>query len=463
MLFNNHRIYVMPFMTSLWKAGEKIPDARPMKLWRIGLVAISLSLFFSRPANAQFKNIILNSGANQAEIPELNPSVVIDRRNSNLIVVATDPDNLYISSDGGNSWQKSEITSPEGVGGSNVLLSDRKGNLFDFHLSLNSSTGRKERIICQSSKDGGTTWIELGNTGLAGADVRHPGIGINSRSGDFLLVWTQFDEYASQDPTKKSMIMLSQSKDGKKWSAPLQVSQQGGDCKNGDMTTQGASAIISKDGYMLTAWAMNQKIYLDRSLNKGTVWLTNDIEVEKQPGGWSLDIPGLKDGNGLPTLKIDKTSDRYVGSLYIVWADQRNGDGDTDIWFSRSLNFGDNWIPAFRVNDDDKGKHQFLPAFDVDQTNGHLYIVYYDRRDYDDDRTDVYLAYSVDHGATFNNVRISETPFSADGMASLGEHISISANKGVIVPVWTRIDNGIATVITTVIKDEELQTQSTGQ
>src|SRR5258707_11088133 len=35
-------------------------------------------------------------------------------------------------------------------------------------------------------------------------------------------------------------------------------------------------------------------------------------------------------------------------------------------------------------------RSQFLPWITVDQTNGSVYIVYYDRRSYDDLQTDVY-------------------------------------------------------------------------
>jgi hypothetical protein len=279
---------------------------------------------------------------------------------------------------------------------------------------------------------------------------------MNSRSGEFLLLWTQFDQYGSADDAHKSMIMLSQSKEGKKWSEPVRLTSSEGDCSNGDRTPRGGTAVVSRDGYMVAAWSQNERLFVDRSFNKGGTWLTNDIEIEKQPGGWSFDIPGLEETNGMPTLLIDKSSDRYAGSLYLIWADQRNGEDDTDIWFSRSLNYGDSWTPAMKINDDEKGSHQFMPAVAIDQTTGNLYIVYYDRRAYDDDRTDVYLAYSKDHGNTFSNVKISEAPFKTGTAPSLGDYIGIDASNGIVVPVWTRIDEGISSIIATVIKEADL-------
>jgi hypothetical protein len=92
----------------------------------------------------------------------------------------------------------------------------------------------------------------------------------------------------------------------------------------------------------------------------------------------------------------------------------------------------------------------------IDQTTGFIYILYYDRRDYEDNQTDVYLAYSVDSGNTFTNVKISESPFIPTDTEFFGDYLNISAHKGVITPIWARMDNGITSIWTTVIKHDDL-------
>jgi hypothetical protein len=109
-----------------------------------------------------------------------------------------------------------------------------------------------------------------------------------------------------------------------------------------------------------------------------------------------------------------------------------------------------------RLNKDDKGKHQFLPWMAVDQVTGYIYIVYYDRRAYDDLQTDVYLAYSIDGGSSFKEVKISETPFIPSDNKFFGDYTNISAHNGIITPIWTRMDNGRTSVYTAVIKQEDL-------
>ncbi len=178
--------------------------------------------------------------------------------------------------------------------------------------------------------------------------------------------------------------------------------------------------------------------------------------VAKQEGGWTLTIPGLDRSNGLPVLAIDNSLGKYRGMLYLLWADQRNGEDDTDIWLTRSLNRGDYWSKPVRVNNDDSRAHQFLPWITVDPTNGHLYVVYYDRRNYADNQTDVYLSYSFDGGNNFKEVKISESPFTPEAGTFFGDYTNIDAFGGVITPIWTRMDKGKTSVWTTIIKDEEL-------
>lgn len=396
---------------------------------------------------AQFINIKLCE-ANESRSPG-GPAVVISRKDP-AILVAAYGQYVFHSSDQGKNWERTEINSS--FGGDPVLASDRKGMIYNFFLSKEPAG----KIICRTSRDEGTTWEEKGSIGSGRGEIRFSRVFMHPKSGEIYLSWTQYDNYGSEDAADKSNIFFSRSKDGKKWDDPILVSQLAGNCRNDDMTTQGSSQAVTLDGLMFVTWAMNQKIIMDRSFNKGSTWLTNDILVADQYGGSSMKIPGLEKCNGMPLLKVDNSPSRYHGTLFLLWADQKNGEDDTDIWFSRSTSYGDNWTPPQRINDDGKGKHQFLPAMCVDQTNGYIYIVYYDRRNYDDEQTDVYLAYSADNGNSFKNVKISEQPFLPHDNDPVSDYINIDAYRGVITPIWSRVDNGKTSVYMTVIKQEDL-------
>ncbi len=405
-------------------------------------------MVISALARGQVKSVSVAEGEKA-----FNPSVAVNRKTPGNFLVATG-EGIYYSSDEGKTWQKSQSDVPAAI--EHRVLSDRKGDLYDFFLALNPESNRFDRIVCQSSRDGGITWQALGTINVADKDLRHLNVSIQNKSGEFMLTWTQYDKYGSDNPEHKSNIMHAQSKDGKKWSSALQVNQLSGDCMDRGQTPKGAMPAINSRAMMFVAWAMNQRIYIDRSFNKGETWLTNDIFIADQPGGWFFNIPGMKRSEGLPEFLVDNSSGRYNGTLFLIWADQRNGANDTDIWFLRSVNFGDNWTSALRVNDDETGKHQYMPAMAVDQSDGSVYVIYYDRRSYDDDRTDVYLAYSTDNGTSFKNVKVSDEPFIPGADIDLGTYISIDAHQGTIVPVWTVVKEGKVHTQVTVIKKDDL-------
>jgi hypothetical protein len=416
-----------------------------------GLMLVVACVLVPGPATAQYNNIVLTPEG----VSEYEPSVVINRKNPKIIIVAASR-NVYRSSDGGTTWETCKLSPEVANHGGNIVVSDRKGDLYLFHLS-GEAGGRTDRIACQTSKDFGATW-SLAGVMTATGDIRNPSITMDSKS-EFLMVWTQHDAYGSDDASHHSRIMIAESKEGKKWSTPIALSREG-DCRDGNATPKAAGVVISREGYRVSTWSHEQKIYADRSFDKGRMWLSNDIEVEKQPGGTNLVIPGVAGTAGLPILLMNQTSGRYAGMLNLFWADQRNGADDTDIWFARSVNYGDNWTPAARVNDDAKGKHQYMPAAASDASNGNLYILYYDRRNYDDNQTDVYLAVSRDQGATFNNVKISDRPFTPDPSVPSGDRIGIDVHNGLIVAAWTRHDEGATRIVFTTMRDSELSAPS---
>jgi hypothetical protein len=433
--------------------------SRAMDL-KVLFVSLSLILYAGQLL-AQMKNIMLDEqGEGHPFICE--PTIAINPRHPNNIVAGSVLDNVYYSKDTGKSWNKAKLSSPFGVYGDPAVIADEKGIFYYFHLSDPTGGGggyeteKLDRIVVQSSEDGGQTWSPGESIGLNHPKDQDKQWVTTDTRGNLYASWTQFDKYGDSDPACHSNILFSMSKNGKKWSDPVVLSQTPGDCVDDDNTAEGAVPAVTFDGKAFVAWSNQGKIFLDRSFNGGALWLNNDITVAEQTGGWDLKIPGHDRCNGMPVLMTDKSKSPYRGSLYIVWGDQRKGEDDTDIWFTRSHNFGDNWSSPMRVNDDGTGKHQYLPWMTVDQETGYLYILYYDRRNYDDMQTDVYLAYSVDGGASFKNVLISEKPFTPQDDRFFGDYNNISAHKGIIAPIWTRMDGGRTSVWTAIINHKDL-------
>jgi hypothetical protein len=87
----------------------------------------------------------------------------------------------------------------------------------------------------------------------------------------------------------------------------------------------------------------------------------------------------------------------------------------------------------------------------VDQANGDVYVVFYDRRAYNDRNTDVYLARSVDGGETFENIKISESPFVPSSNIFFGDYTNVAAYDGYVRPIWARLNNGQLSLLTAIV------------
>ena len=132
---------------------------------------------------------------------------------------------------------------------------------------------------------------------------------------------------------------------------------------------------------------------------------------------------------------------------------RKSGENDTDSWLMKSTDGGETWSDRIKVNQDGEGKHQFFTWISVDQSTGYLYFVYYDRRNYNDTQTDVYITASRDGGETFVDTRISQSPFTPNPNLFFGDYLNIDAVDGIIRPIWPRMDDGKFTLWISLIEE----------
>ena len=393
-------------------------------------------------------NIANNILAQNVMISNLNhpnePTIMMDPNNPNILVAAANLNNYYLSSDTGYTWTSHELSSSFGVWGDPVIDIDTSGNFYFFHLSNPINGNWIDRIVCQKSTNNGNSWSNGTFTGLNGVKVQDKQWSVVDRNNNNIYVtWTQFDEYGSSNPGDSTIILFSKSTDeGNTWSTPLRISVIAGDCIDSDNTVEGAVPAVGPDGEIYVSWAGPNGIVFNRSLDQGDTWLNQEILIDPMPGGWNYDIPGIMRCNGLPVTKCDLSGGANHGTIYVNWSDQRNGSNDTDIWLAKSIDGGNTWSDYIRVNDDLTDKHQFFTWMDIDQTNGNLFFVFYDRRNYTDTRTDVYLAYSDDGGNTFINREISDSPFIPNEGIFFGDYTNIVAHNNIVKPIWTRLHDG---------------------
>src|SRR5262245_29171258 len=103
------------------------------KYCMIKSLLVGILCFIVCIAQAQFKNILLDSGGSGNRACE--PSIAINLDDPKNIVAGSVLNNVYATTDGGLTWKKSTLSSPLGVWGDPVLISDFKGNFYYFHLS----------------------------------------------------------------------------------------------------------------------------------------------------------------------------------------------------------------------------------------------------------------------------------------------------------------------------------------
>jgi len=402
---------------------------------------------------SQHKNItIITSEANPNE-----PSICIDPKNPNVIVAGTNIHWYAVSTDAGLTWDRGKLTSGLGVWGDPVIIVDTNSNFYFFHLANNPNNLWLDRIICQKTTDLGLTWNDSSYTEPDGKQHDKEWAVVDRNNNHIYMTWTVFDIYGSPNPNDSSHILFSKSTDGGiTWSKPLRINDRGGDCIDSDATVEGAVPVVDSAGVLYVVWSGHDKLYFDKSTDGGETWLDSDMIIADQYGGWNYDIPGLTRCNGLPAIACDLSQNQYKNTIYVNYTDQKHGINDTDVWLIKSTDGGETWSSPSRVNNDTEGKHQFFTWMTIDQSNGYLYFVFYDRRNHPDIYTDVYMAVSKDGGETIENFKISETPFAPNENIFFGDYNNISAVNGTIRPIWTRMEETKRSILTAIINPDSI-------
>lgn len=421
-----------------------------MKIYTSIVSFLFISLSFAQ------QNILIDNVGSPSE-----PAIIINPNNTNQLIAGSNINKVYRSNDGGLTWTKSTLSSTYGVWGDPSIAVDNNNNFYYTHLSNPTSGGSfLDRIVCQKSTNAGSTWSNGTFTGLNPTkDQDKQWISFDKNNNNLYMSWTQFDSYGSSNTDDKTTILFSKSSDfGSTWTTPVQLNNVDGSCIDDSSTVEGAVPAVGPSGQVYIAWSGPNGLVFKKSLDQGVTWSTSETQII-QTHLWDFTVPGVDRCNGMPITACDVSPSSYNGTIYVNWSDQTNGANDTDIFISKSTNQGVTWSSPIRVNNDPPGKHQFLSWMTIDQTNGYIYIVFYDRRNYTNNNTDVFLAYSTDGGTTFTNTKISASSFIPSSSVFFGDYSNITAHNGVIRPIWGRMVSGQTSIWTAIINQSQLETQ----
>ena len=397
---------------------------------------------------AVYPNIrILPTSGNQTE---LSASIWIST--PNYIFVGANSDGgqgYYYTTNGGSNWNGGDL-----LPGS-VLISSDPSVAFDITGKLHFNYFDVV-MVSDKSTNGGANWLGRVLVPSSGDfDKSHNTVDVNPSSPYSDRIYVAWTDFSLTSPP----IVLSYSQNGGvSYSSYKQIGQP----VSGHYE-QGCNLQVGPNSEVYCVWAAPFKtspftedfLGFTKSNNGGANWSTpvNIIDINGIRGRiLSTEIRT----NSFPSMAVDRSGGPRNGYVYITWA-QRSlapAGSDADICFSYSSNSGTSWSTPVRVNDDalNNGKQQFFPWMTVDQTNGNIFIAFFDTRDVSStDSCDTYMAVSPDGGSTFINLKVSDhaqRPAPLYGYASgyYGDYIGIAAHNNKVWPFWMDNRNGPAQV-----------------
>jgi hypothetical protein len=317
------------------------------------------------------------------------------------------------SFDGGLSWrQVSPPVAPYQFSGDPALAFDADGRLYFANIADHEGPGgpfTTPSVIVATSDDGGLTWsspvtVAAGQGAIAG---RVPNIVFQDKEyvaadafaaspfrNRVYVSWTSFQE-RRVPPVSRSPILLSWSDDGRTWSRPVEVSGASPVCAFGSQANR-----CDQNQFSSPAVAPTGRLYVSFA-NFNTPDINQLLVVRSDDGGRTFSAPlkaaDVFDFGFFPTNASGRfvltgcafrlapyanaaadPSDPTGNTVYVVWADNRNGTQEAtnaDVFLARSTDGGVTWTT---VPVDTSANDQFYPWVAV-APDGRVDVGYMDR------------------------------------------------------------------------------------
>lgn len=399
------------------------------------------------------------SNVNQTEVfivkSPLNDNILFSSCNTLTFIPFFISEGIYITADGGTSWQGSDTCSGAPIdfhGGDPGITIDKNGTFILTRLGRSPFTG----LFSHYSTDNGLTWSEqkvISTDDLERATLASDVNPLSPYYGRTYATWVKFG--------LPYPLVFAYTDDGaKSWSEPMAVN-------NPPNRSAGGDVAIGPNGEIYTCWAgvteqspfKEIRVGFAASLNGGADWNVQENAFEMNGITGVLANKANIRVNGLPNIAVDTTNGLRRGWIYIISGqkDLAPAGSDPDIILNRSTDGGYTWSEGIRVNQDalNNGKTQYFPGIDIDRF-GAVNIIFYDDRNTTNDSTGVFLARSQDGGDTWTEFEISDhnykpVPIGGLGQGYQGDNIDITSTDSKLWPVWMDNATGIYQVWTTPI------------
>lgn len=358
------------------------------------------------------------------------PAVAINPKDVSKIVIATNNKHIYWSKNGGKRFHHYKAKSTHGVYGDPVLMYDQKGTCYYVHLS---QTPEKkwpeffEEIVVQKSMNNGKSFDD--GIGIGKNGKMQDKAWISTQPNQTNISWTEFDKYGSKDAKDSSRILFSAIRNNIA-SIPIQVNDINGNCIDSDSTMEGATTCIGNKGEIFMAWAGNEKLYFDKSVDGGKTW-GKDVEIAYTPKGWDLTLPDFYRTNGMPFLSIDKNQ-----TLYCCAAFEENNINRVVVFESK--NKGQSWQKS-NLQMQNTATQYMMPHAFMDESTGNYFVLYYGVKD---GMVDVFLSYKLFNSTEYKTIKVNDTKVAVPKKeVFFGDYINVCAVDKTIAMVWTEAVN----------------------
>jgi uncharacterized protein YlzI (FlbEa/FlbD family) len=355
--------------------------------------------------------------------------------------------NALRSANAGNTWTGNQF----GVAGTNAgdpaVVINRNGRMFVGHMHrrwINYPYNYYLDQYVAYSDDNGQNWTDIAvSTINAIKDKNHLWIDNSCHSqhlGNLYSAWTNFNN---------GDIEISRSvNNGINWDNSINISNNLNVWLN-----HGVNIQTGPNGEVYACWAIydddgdlnEDAIGFATSVNGGQTW-NNARRIFDINGHREIGLGGNKSMrvNSFPSMSVNMQN----GNIYIVWTELTSCNPlETDIFIRRSEDGGNNWTNPTRINQDKSsgcnGRDQWFPWISCDEISNALLCIFYDSRNFtNNDRAETFVALSYDNGDNWEDARISDSYWNADGISGFygnyaGDYLGIDCRYCRAIPVWS--------------------------
>ncbi|GAB5465885.1 MAG: hypothetical protein Kapaf2KO_13210 [Candidatus Kapaibacteriales bacterium] len=421
----------------------------------------------------------------------LNSSMTIDgpgsgnhQNESSIAVSPLDPDFLigsavdyrnngdtwiYISRDGGYTWENKSLNTPFPTWRSTndpSVTFDTEGNAYLMYggfpgAGADPSTDGQSGVFISKSTDKGETWdthipVILHNQPVTPdttfEDKYYVHIDVSPESPYTNHVYTPWKRVTPRDSA--TQIVFSKSIDGgMNWSEAVNISKR--IPYSSEDTTFGQSfplVVSNSKGVIYGVWnnGIEHGIGFNKSYDGGDTWgkdtIIHNYEIFSETiligNAYRHSVKSTVRAEAYPVVKVNLAEGPYKDEINLVWA----ADNPPSIYFSKSKDEGETWSEP-KIITETPENDQWWPWLGIDPESGELAVMYLDsRNDPENYLVECYVSYSKDGGETWMDRRVSEEPFDVtknpfQGRSFAGDYSGLDFRNGIIYPSWVDMRN----------------------